>query len=1030
MKTHQLTQVLLAAAALFAGAALGSVTNVTSGGAVFATIQAAVSAANNGDELRVSTGAYIGPVSISQKNLQIIGGWLPDFTTHTGDRAATAAIAGSPGPVFTVASNSVVLLQYMDIRGGTNLGGGGVSVPFGGVVTVRLCYVRFNLAFLGGGIAIGTNSTVVARDTFIVNNLALGGGGVYLESAGSSFTAEGAGMLIGDNYGGSGGGIVAVSGHVVVQQQADVTDNISENAGGAIYLSGGATAEIRGSGTRIGAPGQGNRATNTASRGGGIYAENASLLIEGSNCWVAANRCGPGGGGGIYITNGTLVVRNDAVIGGAGGTTTNLTTGQGGGIFALASTVVITNGAHVDGNHSDGFGGGISLFGCQYLADGAVFGSAATAGNRGSAGGGFVAQFSSGTVANCLIEGNFASSGGGVLLFQSNLFAMRGTTVNGNAASVGGGMYVAGLPVGPVLDRVDIVSNTASGFAGVYVTSCGTMLMTNGCVVAGNVCASDVGGMYFGSASLDMHGGAVSGNVATNRAAGIAVEIGRIRCVDVDLCNNQAFAGGVSFGFAGAFYAAGADVTLEAVGRTVFVTNNSARQGAAFWLLPGVSCSVRGMGGQVVIAGNTSSNEGAVFCSSLSTATFAGAVLFSGNDALAGGAIFATNATVSLLATNGAAPSFVANRSRGTGASEGGGAICALGRSRLTARNAAFVENLSSNHGGAIWLRNATADIAGDFAQWPGGALPPVVLTNNLAPAGNGGAVHMSEGSEASFSDALFSGNSGSIGGAFRIVNSTADMANVVIFRNSSAVRTISSLVRSLHCTVVSNQVNGLTGTGLHSVSNCIVLGHSQNVDAGNDVQYSNIGGGYPSGTGNIDTNPLFYSSTGLDLRLLPESPCVGAAVPTWLAGDAVGVARPQGAAPDMGAFETVFAAAQSIAPAVYEFGGVPLGDTASATVDVFNSGTIALTGTVQNVLAPIFGAVPGSYTAPAFSSTQVVITFAPIADGPTWTNIMTFAGNGGNDLLVVSGSGIPEPLCALVLCVLLGSVARKRTVR
>ena len=55
-------------------------------------------------------------------------------------------------------------------------------------------------------------------------------------------------------------------------------------------------------------------------------------------------------------------------------------------------------------------------------------------------------------------------------------------------------------------------------------------------------------------------------------------------------------------------------------------------------------------------------------------------------------------------------------------------------------------------------------------------------------------------------------------------------------------------------------------------------------------------------GTGNISDNPQFVSPS--DYRLMPASPCIDAGTPTAVPEDIAGTARPQGAAPDMGAYE------------------------------------------------------------------------------------------------------------------------------
>ena len=817
---------------------VAGVTNITSGGAVQLTIQAAINAAANGDTLLVSTGVYGEQVVVSAKVVRVVGNWLPDFASQTSNCEDTIVDGGMLGSVVSILSNAVVTLEWLCIRNGSNDYGGGIYADAGTVLTARQCNV----------------------------------------------TANGA-----------------------------------------------------------------------AVRGGGIYASGMAMLFA--------------------------------------------------------------DGLRVEDNHSGYGGGGLYIENATYRLENTVVGSAPDKGNStGTEGGGLSISLSSGTVVNCMIEANSADFSGGVVVEDTNTFLMRNTTVRGNrAGDQAGGICFGGTHGSCLLDHVAVVSNTAYGSAGIFGTSSETITMTNGCVVAGNTAASMGGGIGCDKAAFEIHGCDISGNTASNSVAGISVVMGSAHIVDSTICNNRAWLDPALEGEGCALFAMkSAQVTVEAIGRSVVISNNSSFIGAGVLVGSDSSCVLLGRSAPVVVEGNTAARLGGGMACGGATVQCVGAVRFSRNTAAGGGGIYAEESVVTLMATNGAAPSFAGNCSVGTNTDDGGGAIVATRGSQLVVGNASFMGNASSNHAGAIWLQNSQARMGGQYAGGPNGILPPVVLSNNVAPWGSGGAIYMTDASTATIADVFLVDNTALVGGGIGMQTSAVYLVNAVLYRNSSGVSPDSSFVRSLHCTIISNGASGLEGTGMHSVTNSIVLGHSTNIAAGNDVQYSIVGGGYPTGAGNMSTNPVFMSMQGMDFRQRLESPGINAGVPTWLGTDAIGVARPQGSAPDMGAYETELKAVQSVVPLTYNFGDVGIGDTAQTRLAVLNSGNISLTGSVVNFWAPYFTFAPGTYSAPAFGSTDVTVTFLALTNGFTWTNVVNFAGNGGTTVVTVCGTGVPEPVGTL----------------
>ncbi|MCX7003261.1 MAG: hypothetical protein NTV22_08315 [bacterium] len=971
--------------------ALAGVTNSTSGGAVVATIQAAVNAANNGDTLLVSTGMYAEHVRIVQKSLEIYGGYALNFTQRTNIVAWTRIDGTASGSALTVLSNCVVLLDGLMLTNG-NAGfglGGGVQLNVTAVLTAQNCAVCCNLALIGGGIGIGTNSTAVLRDTPVYRNAGALGGGVGALTRTASVICEGPDTDVRDNYAGWGGGIFADGATVQMLDNADLYSNVANERGGGIYLGGGARGRFSDTSTIIGQ--DANRATNVMADGGGAYVADSSLVVENdAEFWAnhATQR-----GGGIFVTNGSVVVRNHASIGRGDGSVSNYAGMLGGGICAMASTVVVSNQARIVQGYAQ-YGGGVMLWD------------------------------SSGIFEHATLRGNLAvDSGGGLYAGLASAVTLAACVLDGNRAvsQYGGGAMFNSIPSAVLISNTVFASNTASAAGAMIAQYCPAVTLQGGGMVGNS--ASLAGAAYFAVCpSLRVADLQVTSNVAQQFAGLFIAQCPDFDLADCDLRYNRNT--NTAMGALALILSTG---RLRTQARPAEVRGNYADSGAGIALIERSTLAIEAPVYPLTIADHAvPGSGGGIWCANATTVTVVGAVQFVSNTAAFGGALFVTNrAVVSLLPTNGVGPVFLGNT-----ALVHGGALCLMWNSQVTAVNSTFRGNEAVNYGGAAFSERSLLRMRGDGSGAAG--LPPCVFMGNRADYG--GVVYNSMGA-LELADALVASNTAATtGGGLRNANGgQAALVNCVLVDNSATTgagigNSVSSALQLRHCTVVQNHNDGVQSSGgPMAATNCIVRGNTgTEFSAGQSVNYSDIGGGYP-GAGNIDANPLFANPAVLDFALTHGSPCVDTGIPAGVTWDCIGAPRPMGITYDMGAYELNPAAVLSLAPTLLDFGEVVIGDAAQLPVSVKNVGNSTLNGTVNFVPVPIFSVAPGTYTLPVNDGTNVIVTFTPPLMY-AWTQTVVFTSNGGDVDVTLIGTGIPEPLaCAAVALVFMAVCRRLR---
>jgi len=906
------------------------VTNITSGGAEYATVAAAVAAAVSGDTLLLSTGVFAETFNITgNKKLTFRGGYLLDFSgiVPSVRSVIEGAVAGS---VIDVLAGCELNLFNIDITGGSTAGqGGGIEFISGTTGVLVNCIIHNNAAARGGGIYIQPGAFVAMTNTIFAFNHA------------SSY----------------GGGITVNGGELVVDQNCWIVGNYAANIGGGIYALD-ATALVQGTNTYIGYPSGGGANQCTNGNGGGVYAVNSDIVLSGEKCYAGFNYSVKDGGA-FYLTNSSLSLLDNSQI------TLGWASRNGGGIYALDSEIT--------------------------MKDSAISYCLATNGA------GIFAMLSTGSFVNAVISNNFAvptiGSGGGMYAVLAGSYSFRNSVIANNYAYIGGGLFANATTGDFILDNTDVVSNrVANACGGIFWNSLATLEAINGSRINYNVSDNFIAGAYLSTAGkFAFRDTEISYNIASNQVGGIGVAtIGLIECIDCSINGNVANAASSALGYSGAIFSGGGSIHLISMNGTFTVTNNSATDGGAAYILSGGQLSAYG---DVLFANNRASRYG--------------------------GAIYATNlCSVSFMPTNGASPRLIDNF-----ANNHGGAAGLYAASKITAVNPLFENNISSNAGGAMYVYGASTVTV--YAAFSGSnTAPPCVFAGNAAR--NAGAIFGYGSSLIKISDSLFVSNSayhanGRGGSIYVNSSSKVDTENSIFTRNSALNEggglfiSGSSSMQMRECTVADNKYGGIIGSTIAITNSILWNNDGAEISPGNVVDYCDIDGGYGTGTGNLNVDPMFDNAAALNYQLAVGSPCVDTGTVVSINHDCIGNPRPMGAGFDLGAYELDPAPILNVIPLEVDFGDVVVGDDFDLPVSVENLGNGPLNGNVINLMVPIFSVQSGSpYAVAPLSSNVVTFRFSPIAEIP-FTNTVTFQSNGGNTNVVLIGTGIPEP-CLFII--------------
>lgn len=256
--------------------------------APFRTVQAAISAAKNGDTIRVAAGAYVQNIRVESKNIGLEGGYGSDWSRDIEKNTTTLTGAGGDAVVTILDSEATIdgfrisggagsteELPYSAHGGGIYCRGGevtisnntieennirsadpGANVNFGGGIyildatsaTILNNVIRGNLADRGAGIALFGPKALI-QGNIIEGNIASGdhGGGLYLAVVNGLVTEN---IIRGNEVGreltyGWGGGVIVFNAGNFVELSFNVLyENYAAGYGAAEFVDEGAKADI------------------------------------------------------------------------------------------------------------------------------------------------------------------------------------------------------------------------------------------------------------------------------------------------------------------------------------------------------------------------------------------------------------------------------------------------------------------------------------------------------------------------------------------------------------------------------------------------------------------------------------------------------------------------------------------------------------------------------------------------------------------------------------------------------------------
>ncbi|TVZ57252.1 putative secreted protein (Por secretion system target) [Lutibacter sp. Hel_I_33_5] len=290
----------------------------------FTSIQPAVTAATENQEIRIAQGAYNITNQISITKALVIKGGYAIGGSCTQDIANNPTIIDA----YEFANNNkqrvinathttgTLFLEGVTIQNGdtfnSTFGGGGIATVGNlhlSFVTIKNCKTRVGVNSFGGAIY-SLDGNITLNNTILNNNTT-------------------------DNA--NGGGIYTDSGDILITNNSQITNN-SSSSGGGIYTSIGSITLTNSQVTNN------TSSSSNVSFGGGIYNSSGSITL--TNSQVSNNTSSSSSlsaGGGIFNSNGSITLTNSQVTNNTSSSSSSSFSSEGGGIHTNDGLITLTN---------------------------------------------------------------------------------------------------------------------------------------------------------------------------------------------------------------------------------------------------------------------------------------------------------------------------------------------------------------------------------------------------------------------------------------------------------------------------------------------------------------------------------------------------------------------------------------------------------------------------------------------------------------------------------------------------------------
>lgn len=505
----------------------------------YTTLQEAIDAALDGDEIHIAGGEYSDMTTVGEasqiayvnKSLTIKGGYSQDFTTRDTETYPTVLNAQLLGRVFYIDGSNAADLINVTLDGLQITQGQWTASEYARYNDLENLTNSWWRAPLGGGIR-ARKANLVMNHCILKNN----------------HTPNGVGTGLFHQYGSF------IMTNSTVESNTGTGTNfpyLGQAGGGLFFLQ--VTVNISDSTIQNNSAGYGNSNLSSEAAGGGIYLNHSTATIDHTIFQGnTASRNEYGRGGAIYSSFGSLTLTNSTLLNNKAGEVHSYCVGGA----ILADTTTVLSGNHFEGNtdsavyatntltingntflnNTGGVSSSVRLAGGVTLTGSGTFENNTLTSNSGPGGGGgsFGGTL---TLTGNTFDGNTSTGNGGGLIANDTVTLIRNQIKNNTASGCGGGISTQGLS----LEDGDLIqNNTALNGGGLCVENKKGGAIYQNLVIINNKGTSNGSGIYVNrstsTGSVNLRHLTINGNTGGD-GAGVTVNLGTVGFVNTIIAN-------------------------------------------------------------------------------------------------------------------------------------------------------------------------------------------------------------------------------------------------------------------------------------------------------------------------------------------------------------------------------------------------------------------------------------------------------------------------------------------------------------